>query len=473
METTNAGSNNKVQDIQAYFSHSYRADDKKVNLFFWELFSKENFYFAVDPKSGKLVIPHLEMMMRNSDCFIAIITRRLEMIDAIGKISLPNHETHWTHSPYIAFENYLAELTSKPRLIFIERGLDPHLFGTPDCVHIFERTTLSQKGSEYREVVHNFARKVRDNIRSYESQILKPTAKAGFVIDMNNDYGYSPQIISNIQSALTSIGGYATEIISPNFDSTKSFARRLSDFDLLLMDVRPPFMPLDTLGFILAKGIPSIRIAKLLPGETAAQFVLPGLLKDFQIKGEEPPIITWVDQEELISKICQCLSKILQTNYWIDSFEQGYKYFSSAVRHGFNSQVFVSNPNSLNTLALDVIKGFQTANIPFFQYQFSIQTGTEWRSVMERELKKSDILVALINDDYHNSEWCQYELKVAYDGWEKRTTAIFPYIIEETRLPDLIRHAIQCADRRKWKNKEIVQDVVATIEKYLAGKYEV
>lgn len=411
--------------------------------------------------------------MRNSDCFIAIVTRRLEMIDAIGEISLPNHETHWTHSPYIAFENYLAELASKPRLIFIERGLDHHLFGNSDCVHIFERATLSQKGREYRDLAHNFAGKVRNYIRSYESQIRKPIAKAGFVIDTNNDHGYSPEIISNIQSALASMGGYTTEIISPNFDGTKSFIRRLSDFDLLLMDVRPPFMPLDILGFSLAKGIPSIRLAKLLPGETATQFVLPGLLKDFQIKGEDPPIVTWVNQDELIFKIVQCLSKILQTRYWIDSFEQGYKYFSSAGSRFNNSQVFVSNPHSLNALALDIIKGFQTANISFFQYQFSIQTGSEWKSVMERELKKSDILVALINDDYHKSEWCQYELKVAYDGWEKRTTAIFPYIIEETRLPDLIRHAIQCADRRKWKNKEIVQDIVATIEKYLAGKYEV
>jgi|GEM_PF-5595145 len=42
MEKSSTGSNNKAEGIQAYFSHSYRADDKKVNLFFWELFSKEN-----------------------------------------------------------------------------------------------------------------------------------------------------------------------------------------------------------------------------------------------------------------------------------------------------------------------------------------------------------------------------------------------------------------------------------------------
>ncbi|HQF63881.1 MAG TPA: hypothetical protein PLT26_15380 [Anaerolineaceae bacterium] len=70
-----------TQEIQAYFSHSYRAEDRKINLFFWKLFSEENFFFTVDPKSEKLIVSHLEQMLVKSDCFIAVVTRRLEKIE--------------------------------------------------------------------------------------------------------------------------------------------------------------------------------------------------------------------------------------------------------------------------------------------------------------------------------------------------------------------------------------------------------
>jgi len=116
--------------LLAYFSHSYRPADKEVNLFFWQLLSKHSLYFTVDSEEhrGKpMYISYLEWMMRRSACFVAVIPRREE--------SPPCN-----CSPYQIFENGLAIRAGKPRLIFVEAGLDETLLGAkPGEVYSFRR----------------------------------------------------------------------------------------------------------------------------------------------------------------------------------------------------------------------------------------------------------------------------------------------------------------------------------------------
>jgi hypothetical protein len=450
------------QEIQAYFSHSYRADDRLVNLFFWELFSEEGFFFTVDPKSDKVVVPHLERMMRYSDCFIAVVTRRLEKISRIGDTVLPGPQSIWTHSPYIAFENFLAELAEKPRLVFVESGLDASLFGTSDYVHIFERDTLKKRQKECRDVVHSFADKVRA-YQGYKGRILKPTGKAGILIDTNQKRGYQPQTISDIQSAL-SMCGYASEVLSPHFSNTQSFVRKLSDLELIVTEIRSPFITLDALAFIQAKSFPCIRIAKLRQNESKTQLKLPELLNNYNV-GDVEPVIAWAEKDELIFEIYLCLSKFQQTRTLLDTFEKGRKYFVSAGRK--TAKIFISNPHSLNSLALDLVKGFQTVNIQYFQYQSCLMIGKVWQEELDRELQEFSVFVALVNDDYYESEWCQYELNKAFERWKKKEVEILPYILEPTRLPELIKNHIQCAFVHNLAQEELVQQIVNTIDEYL------
>lgn len=456
----------RAKEIQAYFSHSYRAEDRSVNLFFWKLFSEESFFFTVDPKSERFVVPHLERMMRYSDCFIAVVTHRLEKIDKLGDVALPEPQSIWTHSPYIAFENYLAELAEKPRLVFVERGLDANLFGTSDQVHLFERMTLDKKEDQYREIVHRFADKVRAYI-GYKDWSLKPTGKAGIIVDADNDSNYPPEIISNIQSVLSSVGGYTAEVISPRLAGTKNLIRKLSDLELIVIDVCSRFTTLDMLAFIQAKALPSIRIAKVDSEAGDVRSTLPVLLRDYCI-GDEAPVIPWTSKAHLILEIYLCLSKFLQTRTLLDSYEQGKKYFVSAGRK--SAKIFISNPHSLNPLALELVKGFQTVNIQFFQYQSSMTIGQAWQQELERELKEFDIMVALINEDYHSSKWCQHELRAAFDRWKRKEVEILPYMVKPTRLPELIKDDIQCAFVQNMSQEELVDQIVTTLDDYLVRK---
>ena len=67
---------NERKRIPTYFSHSYRAGDRDINLFFWKLFWAAGFLVTVDPKSDVLSIPYLEFTMRHSACFASVIPCR-------------------------------------------------------------------------------------------------------------------------------------------------------------------------------------------------------------------------------------------------------------------------------------------------------------------------------------------------------------------------------------------------------------
>lgn len=455
------------QEIQAYFSHSYRADDRAVNLFFWKLFSQESFFFTVDPKSNRFIVPHLELMMRFSDCFIAVVTRRRETVEKVGEFILPEPQSMWTHSPYIAFENYLAELGEKPRLILIESGLDANIFGNTGDVYIFERTTLDKKEKQFNEIVHAFSEKVRAYM-AYRQRVFKPSGKAGILVNSDVDNIYHRNILLDIKSTL-STGGYSAEIISPDFDNTQKFIRNISELDLVISEIREPYINAVALSLVQAKGIPSIRISYLDNHQSKNDVKFPKIIDEYKV-GDIEPVIFWKKKDELILDLLLHLSKFQQTRTLLDTFEQGRKYFLSAGRK--EAKVFISNPHSLNNLALELVKGFQTVNIRFFQYQSSLTIGKAWKDELERELGEFDIFVALINEDYHNSEWCRYELKTAFERWKNKEVEVLPYVIQSTHLPELIKDYIQCAFVQDASNQEVVNQIVSTIDEYLINKDE-
>ena len=468
----NSSLNTTHQSIQAYFSHSYRAEDREVNLSFWELFSHEGFFFAIDPKSDTFIIPQLERLMRFSDCFIAVVTSRSKEITKIDNMMLSKPEMIMTHSPYIAFENFLAELATKPRLLFVEDSLDRNVFGTDDCVHTFRRNFFDKDKHQFEGIVSNFAKRVRTHI-SYNKQIDKSaySRRAGILLQESYEpFGYSSEIIHRIKSTLK-VGGYTSKVISPQINGLQEFIRQLDDLELIVIDVCDPATTTDALAVIHTKAIPCIRIAKIELNSSLDMVKSQGLLKDYFIENDNP-ILLGKDIEELITNLLLYLRKFQQELTPLDTFEQGFKYFKSAGRKP--AKIFISNPGSLNSLALELVKELQTSNIQYFQYQSnsSIEVGRKWEEVLEQELRESNIFVALVNDDYHKSLYCQKELRIAFERWGKGEVTILPYLCEVTRFPDLIINDIQCQAVHAFTPDKIVKTVANQVEKELLKKEE-
>lgn len=453
----------KSQPIQAYYSHSYRADDRDVNLFFWRLFSERGFFFTVDPKSERTFIPYLERMMRFSDCFIAIVTRRLEQIRSVGGVVLPQPQVVWTHSPYIQFENRLAIRAGKPRLVFVENGLNAGLFGSSDQVQVFERDILEKNEKSFRDKVQYFMELARD-YKSYANRIIQPTRKAGILLDLERGGNvYTSDILASIEATLRA-GGYTTVHISPHIDDDQCFIEKLSDVELLISEIHDPFITPMALAFTHAMFLPTIRICWHKPNETMSNFYLPTLLNGYQV-GDADPIVAWSDRDELIIELVRHIQKFQQTRTLLDTLEKGNRYFLSAGRR--EAKVFISNAHTLNDLALELVRGFQSVNIQFFHYQAKMKIGAAWQEELDRELRESDIFVALISDEYHTSRWCQYELEYAFRRWEDKKVVLLPYLITDTKLPELIKDHVQCAFMYGRDTQEIVNSIVETVDEHI------
>ncbi len=334
----------------------------------------------------------------------------------------------------------MAELASKPRLLFVENDLELDVFGTND-VYPFDRILLDQDRNYYREIVQRFAKRVQISI-SYSKQITKSayTRRAGILLEESQDpKSYTVKLINSIKNTLRK-GGYSSELISyPLENGLQGFLRKLAELELVVIDVQNPHMSAETLAIVQAKAIPSIKIAKYESEETVEILRTNGLLKDYFI-GEDIPIILWKNPGELITNIWLHLSKFSQARTPLTTYEQGYKYFISAGRKP--AKIFISNAESLNKLALPLVQELQTLNIQYFQYQSDsgIEIGTAWEEELQKELAKCNVFVALINDEYHRSPYCQLELRTAFDRWNKdrNKITILPYICERTEFPELI-----------------------------------
>ena len=434
--------------IQAYFSHSYRKEDREVNLFFWKLFYDSGFFFAIDPKSSdnSFNITYLERLMRSSDCFIAVVTRR-------KKQSADGRMTGYTHSRYVAFENFLAELAEKPRLVFVEWGLDKSVFGGSDSgsVHTFKRDRLEIDEYQFKDILQEFASTVK-SYQSYTKRFsqMMDTSRAGILIQSSQDSsGYSQETIDLIEDLLSNGINHSSEVLSPRVDyGLQTFIRNLSQFDLVVVDICDPYVTPEVLAIIQTKAVPCVRLAKSGSPEMIEKLKAKGLLKDYFIESDSPLII-WNDLDELRDKLEAYLNKFNQEQERIlyRTYDAGFKYFKGAGRRPAN--IFISNPDTLQPLASKLSKQLDDAGIEdYFQYRAksSIEIGKRWKEELEKLLRNCNIFVALINDDYQKSEYCLNELRIAVER-QAEGVVIQAYHCSGNIIPELIRD-VQYQDLR-------------------------
>jgi hypothetical protein len=183
--------------IPVYFSHSYRRDDRPVNLFFWSLFWKAGFSFTVDPKSEQLSVPYLELMMRRSACFVAVVTTRDE-------------PASYRCSPFIVHEYGLAVQAKKPRLVFVENGVAGSLFDLDDDVIGFNRQRLNNAKKDFVDRIGKLAEKSQP----YVTMGDRPLKKAGLLLPRD-----APAYVDNLDMIRQTLSdrGYLLEDVQMRF----------------------------------------------------------------------------------------------------------------------------------------------------------------------------------------------------------------------------------------------------------------
>jgi hypothetical protein len=450
-----SGSSTKGGRILAYFSHSYRAADRDVNSFFWRLFNDEGFFFTVDPQSQFFSIPYLESMMTLSNCFVAVITRRTGAPAGC--------------SSYILFEYGLAVEAQKPSLVLVEQGLSGKFFPRDsERVLTFNRQRLDDQAEEFRSGIKKLAAKVR----GYRNPDLRLQQPCGLVIGAGEEAEqvYTPQLIHNLKTEMQKYGRQL-ETVKLAFDASFEFSLELEKYDFLIVEARDALQAPWLAGYVLGRAIPSIKVCHLASGETRRLDLLPPIIARHKPEHtNETPVTYWSDPAELLQGVMAHVAKFGTERIEFHTKADGLRYFRRAGRR--EGKLFVSNAAVSNPLAQKLIARLKLESIELFHYQVkdAIPVGERWLAQLEQQIEESEIFVALLTEEYLQSQWCLYEAQVARKRAAEGKLRIYSYLLTGNllaKLPLLGISQLEARDVTSFDAKEIVADVFRDIDKEL------
>ncbi len=463
--------------LLAYYSHSYRPSEKEINLFFWELLSKHNLYFTVDAEQGSkqpMDISYLEWMMQRSACFVAVIPRR-------------ENAPPYNCSPYQVFENSLAIRAKKPRLIFVEEGLDETIFVVqPYEVCSFRRRWewLEEDTGKFIEYANRLAQQTHA-ITMPNMGLIKPV---GLLADITQGTAYRSETIRKIRQCVRKQGYWFHTINPTDFEQDFLFIREVERYSVLIIEVRQPYFAPELLGLAHGRCIPTIRICHLADEEKAQEVAawmhltadedswkdmennaLPIILSKYQIDDKMEPVIFWRQPDELVQKIGQRLQKITERRVDLISEQEARKYFLSIGR--LPGKVFISNANAKNDFVYGLKEKLQHQAVNWFHYKDkdAIAVGSDdWLAEIILEIRNSVVFVALVDNDYQSSEWCMAELDEAYKLFSLGQVEVHVYVLDPSiSLPQqLSKMQVEFIENLEEPEqiRRIVENTVAFLE---------
>jgi nucleoside phosphorylase len=431
--------------VPAYLSHSYRARDRGVSEFFWNLLWQADFTGSVDRKSRIFSAPHVEMLIQRSSCFVAIVSYRDE-------------QPYYRCSPFIVYEHDLAVRADKKRLVFVEAGVSARPFRDSSTTCAFDRENLDEQTASF--VKH--MSKLRSTVLPSD---FKPTlllGKIGLLID-----GDEKDAISARLSSLIEVHGYQPVPLRPN-PTLAEFTRDLNELDIVIVDVTPDVLPDWVHPYLLGKFMPTLALLRLrdMAGpDTLSPLLTANMMPSIPIS--DGPMVMWRDLEELEASVDRHLLRLRTGRRRVfPTLEAGRVYFRSLGRGA--RRVFVSNFNDANSLAREVCREFDRHGIDYYHYKYhqTIAIGKDWQSGLKEEVNKCDIFVALITPEYWNSQWARGEFETALNLARKDALDIIPYFI----AGDVAPVDEQGRDMRDATDQERVNTIVADVDNLMTAE---
>jgi hypothetical protein len=449
--------------FRAYFSHSYRWQQKGLNHFVWKTLSP-NFFFTVDPPDvdrQPMLVPHLETMMLRSHCFIAVIARR----DDLGPQLC---------SPYQLFENALAIRTRRPRLLIVSQDIDSALLGpASEGLVPFEESDRTDplvwfrrphNAKILREAVEEFVTLVRGRARgslrpavSFREPEAQSSGPIGLALPPGDDYLNRSQFENFLRNDLAKQAKWLDLAESSGEGELLGGAEACS---LIVQEVREtPSTPLDIQGLLHANFRPTVRVCRLREGERKDDFAsamhlsrdrstwsrrldLPVLYAGYQVGPEMEPILFWQKPEELFSALRSTLQRIRDRRMDLETDQAATRYFLSLGR--VPGKVFISNHESLNDLVYTLRPELDEQGVEHYHYNDpGAKRGGEpgFPDALRRRIAESAVFLALISTSYGESLWCMEELRAALERANEGRLIVLPFLLEkDAAIPALISY---------------------------------
>ncbi len=408
--------------IAAYFSHSYRPEDRELNQFFWELFWDADFTFTVDAQSSGLSTLSLQLMMRESSSFVTVLPRR------------PSQEFYLS-SPFMIHEYGMAILADKPRLVFVEHGVPSRYFPDLDTLHSFDRAKLRER--DFRRSVERFALNVRASARR-DGGLLGAVG-----IALPRQSPRYREIWEMVEQRVESAGYTAVE---ERFNNREPFelALRMDRYAFVIIDPTDPELRPGVFPYVHARSVPTLMLIPHEGGEARPE--LPWLAAGDALHAVAQPgelALWWKDPADLETQLASQLERTYRHRSPFGSFYEGRAYFDSL--GNTRGPVFVSNARPDDDLARKLGRALELNNIEYFHYMYrnTINVGEEWTAGLDQKVSDSRFFVPLISAAYWESEWCRREFRIAEQLAANGRLLMIPCLLDDTSGDSVTLQAIR------------------------------
>jgi hypothetical protein len=437
-----------MRRISTYFSHSYRPEDSEVNKHFWKLFWEAGFTFTVDPRSGTLSIPSVELHVRRNDCFASVVTHRPE-------------EPRYQASPYVVFEYGLAVQANRPRLVFVDRRAGRHHY-EETCRVVFDRDALELDRDRHLAAI----RRLHDLGAAQARVRDRERGSVGLLLPRDGTYA---EVMPEIREVLGS-AGYEVTSIDSETPNPYWFIAHADRHDFILVDVGDDDLPSWLHPVLHGHAVPMVRLLHYEPGARPATS-LPRLVLGHAIESvarSDELAIWWSSVDELIPRLHREVRALgLPSRGELRTYEQGVSYFNSLAR-SMDATVFVSSASSESDVAEELCRQLRTSHVRFFHHLFesTIRPGRPWPDGLRDRLRSSQLFVPLLTPAYWESDMCRREFGIAEDLSAQGRLRIFPYFLEPGGPP----LPVQGRPLHRLPSDQWLDRIMTDIDGYLAPR---
>ncbi len=417
-----------MSSIVAYLSHSYRPEDRAINMEVWKRLNAAGVIFSVDKPDVErpMDVTFLERMMWRAHCFIGIIPRRQPAADATPA-TLAAHSS-W--SPYQTLEFRLALRANKPRLVVFERNMDVGPLPPGEPRVWFNRRTLELSPNFDTEVARlvEYAR-----TRDREAGYMPPIG----LLRWNPPHKAWNKLVLAARAALMANCEVVDVDVRTGDDDLLARAR---DVSVLVADLHPSVTPMHVMGLLHGAAIPLYRTCLVkseqdieqfsrglglqdgdtLEPATAARLALPRLLQGYRVDARMQPVLYWAASTATTTaaRIVEVTGGYRQRELTLEEHESGRKYFLGLR----GNRVFISTPGDANELTLLVKEALDGAGMPAFHYKGDddpLRGGRDWQEQIDARVKDADLLLAFLSPSFYARATCVFELVQAVRRWEQ------------------------------------------------------
>ncbi|HKS98378.1 MAG TPA: TIR domain-containing protein [Rugosimonospora sp.] len=415
--------------IPTYLSHSYRVPDRGVNRFFHELFWDNGFALTVDPQSYALSTTHLETMMRDSACFVAVVPRRDE-------------QPRYRCSPFAVYEYGLAVQAHKPRLIIIEAGVPRWCFPEDDRTIVFNRRHLHAKDYAARIA------QLGEESRAHAGAGDRALGSVGLLLPPTPAYH---EAAARIREVLHEAGYSPVRLELDDVDSATA-AQRLDQLDFVVVDVAATATA-RLVPFVQGRFVPCVKLVHHRPGQ-APPARIPRLLLDEALErgsAASEVAIWWNDPNELEYRLRRRVQPLHAPRREFLSRTEGLAYFRSLGRT--RGPVFVSSAREDGDVARAVVDQLLSYNVRTFHYlyQNTLPVGELWKPSLPRKIEESQLFVPLLSREYWKSDWCRREYELAESLHRAGQLRMVPYFLDGVEEPEVEVQGVSVADAPRPK----------------------